>query len=472
MGKFKQIKNNLCNKNNLFDEVKIPLWVWIVTGLFMLVLFVMHIYGDVLITAKQGLKVWDCIFSGRPLDFYKEAVMYAGGKNYADYLYRAAYPILIYLVFAVWELPVWVIGKILGADIYNTMLSMIWTKLFLAVVLVLAIIAFYHLMCALDKKKYAQLGSFLFMTSTFILSATAVVGQYDIIGVLFTILGLTAWVKEDKKKFFLFFILSFAFKYFSVLLFVPLMLLKEKKITKVIFATVLCMLPTLILMVIFPKPAVQIYNLDLFSRFIRSALPINKNGMVLYLLVAMLGFVYAFLVKPSKEDMPQYAVFTLLIEAGAFCFLTDIYPYWLVIAVPVFILAVFFSAGNENKALWCETIACASIVLINYSNFQQCFNMKTIDEIGLLPMLMGKTVQDVSLGAVPNILSKIPYSIGVFGTFCIFGWILMLFFAKPKQKKYDVFEPMMVSTITIRTLVNLGIAAMPLLMCALILFIH
>ena len=82
----------------LIQTYRIPFVIWIITALAVSCVFFSHIYSDILITAKQGMKFWDCLFSGNPLSFYKEAV-FELSCPYDGYVFHAAYPFTIYLLF-------------------------------------------------------------------------------------------------------------------------------------------------------------------------------------------------------------------------------------------------------------------------------------------------------------------------------------------------------------------------------------
>ena len=68
--------------------------------------------------------------------------------------------------------------------------------------------------------------SFLYLTSSLMVAAVFVVTQYDLVSVVFQLLGFQAFLEKKDKRFVLFFGISFCLKYFSLLLFLPLLLLR------------------------------------------------------------------------------------------------------------------------------------------------------------------------------------------------------------------------------------------------------
>jgi uncharacterized membrane protein len=72
--------------------------------------------------------------------------------------------------------------------------------------------------------------SAIFASSPIAVFAVFIFGQYDIIGIFFTMLGFYYYVKDNRLRFSLFFSLAISVKYFALIPFLPLLLLKEKRI--------------------------------------------------------------------------------------------------------------------------------------------------------------------------------------------------------------------------------------------------
>lgn len=76
--------------------------------------------------------------------------------------------------------------------------------------------------------------SIIFITSPIAIFAVFIFGQYDIISVFFTMLGYYYYVKNDYLKFSIFFSLAISIKFFPLLIFVPLLLLVEKRLLQIL----------------------------------------------------------------------------------------------------------------------------------------------------------------------------------------------------------------------------------------------
>lgn len=452
------------DKTNPLDvSYRIHPAVWIVTFIAVACIFFMHIYSDILITAKQGMNFWNCLFAGKPLSFYKEAV-FELEKPYDGYLYHAAYPFTVYLLFAVWELPVWVLGKIAQTDLFNTALNFLWLKVLLLAFVVLCMQQFYKVVSHIERiKDKAHVAVYLFLSSAFLLTATGIASQYDIITLFFILCGIDAWICEKYSRFFWLFTIAISFKYFALMFFIPLLLIKEKKLLKVLGLAVSSVLPTLALWLVFPKPEGQISNVKrLFGMFTTETISLGKGSVIPFLVIMILVCAYAFFF--VSEDRIQNAVFLLFIVSGAFCFVANTYPYWTVLTAPIFILVVFLCRENVNKALWCETIMCAGLVAINYIRYGVVFSSKTLLAMRVFPALFGisyDSMANTEIG-IHSILSRLPVSEGMYYSVIICSWLFLIYLYKSKNKKSNVLEPLTNGSIILRSVVNVGIAMLPL----------
>ncbi len=115
--------------------------LWTITIIFIVFISCMHTYNDILVTAKQGLVFWDCLFSGRIFHFYEDAYVFCGNPYYPVQQY-ALYPFLYYLIFAIFELPIWILEKITGANVYNSIFGNIYSKAVLLFFIYCALNAF------------------------------------------------------------------------------------------------------------------------------------------------------------------------------------------------------------------------------------------------------------------------------------------------------------------------------------------
>ena len=452
-------KNRLGKKNEL---ISIPLFLWIVLAVCSLVIMCLHTYNDILITAKQGYTFWDLLFEGRPLDFYKEASMATGNAFFPE-VQGAAYSFPLYFIFAVWNFPTWLLEKIFGVSLFNSIPSMIWMKLMLVPFIVISAVFLYKIVKRTESiKEYAMIAAFLFASSTVLIYSTALIGQYDIITVSFIVIGLEGWLTGNKKRFLISFAVALWFKYFALLYFVPLLLLSEKRIRKILLYAFQVCLP-LVPFLLFPKPKTQGSNVTNTLGLFFNGITLDQ-GVSFYVFPAVVLFVLimCFLKKATEQNKFQYAVFSIFVIMGSFCVFNNLYPYWCILAVPVFVLVPFVS-NNMNKLVILETVFCAGIAVKEYIINPTCFGAITTEGMGVLPGLLGKTIDkpyNVSLLGMFQTDEKVN---SVVFTGLVLLFVLMIFFSRPNAKPEPTFEPFCIKTVYARTAINLMVAIAPTL---------
>ena len=199
--------------------------LWACSLGLMLLLLLSHTYNDILVTARHGINFWKLLFEGNILHFF-ELNYVASGNDYYSMVQGCAYNILLYLIFAVWNIPLALLEAFTAVDVMNNILCIAYIKLLTVAAMVASVIILRKIfaLLELDREQYGFL-SFLYLTSTLMVAVAFVISQYDLISVVFQLLGVQAFLEKKDKKFVFFFGIAFCLKYFSVVLFLPLLLL-------------------------------------------------------------------------------------------------------------------------------------------------------------------------------------------------------------------------------------------------------
>ena len=366
--------------NTYKSSSKLIRMLWSITLILIIFISCMHTYNDILVTAKQGLIFWDSLFSGRLFHFYEDAYSFCGNPYYPVQQY-ALYPFLYYLIFAIIEFPIWILEKVSGANIYNSLFGNLYSKAALLVFIGFALSAFIKVLKELGKKKEdLSLYSFLFISSIVLITSTCITSQYDIINVYFILMGFYYWLKGDNRRFIIFFAISINLKYFGLLFFVPLLLIREKNIKNIVIECVLAVLPTLFFMLIFAKNNNDTSGIigtsivsSYITKFIANDILLGKHQVSSFVLISIISCMIAYFYRYKNEkEKRQLAIFVLLLFIGSFCLIARIIAYWAVLGVPVFLLAVAYSNGNENRTLFFETALGVSLTLYHISFSTGC----------------------------------------------------------------------------------------------------
>ena len=211
-------------RNNNFSVVDIILIVF-----FTLVGFIFFAHSDIIVTAERSFLLLD----GHIADFYSAAeMMTGGGANY--------FP-TTFIIYAIWNIPLKLLGFAPDGLFSSGVLQIMWYKLLPTICYVASMIVVYKI--AYKRLKYTQQKAKLIMYCY----AAFPIGffsqfffyQYDIFTVLFMLLGIyyyfsEAFNKKDKILFCAFFALAVTCKYFAALIFIVLVLLREKRISRIL----------------------------------------------------------------------------------------------------------------------------------------------------------------------------------------------------------------------------------------------
>lgn len=105
---------------------------FIILGAIGIFIFSSHAYQDFCETMRHGLTVWDALFDGKLIDFYaycggNNGGIYCGSDTLGTYM-DARYDFTIYVIFAIWNFPLWLIEHFGGGNIQNSFIAMLYAK--------------------------------------------------------------------------------------------------------------------------------------------------------------------------------------------------------------------------------------------------------------------------------------------------------------------------------------------------------
>ena len=166
--------------------------------------------------------------NGYFFDFYEHNKTYVGGNDYLP---------LVYIIFALWSLPF--IGLNL-LDVPDSSSVIGYIPTISEVIIFKAILAICFFLSALLVHKISKLiysedlkkgyqPAILFISSPIAIFAVFIFSQYDIFNVVFTLLGLYSYFKKNFLRFALYFSVAISFKFYAVIIYLPLVLLIEKR---------------------------------------------------------------------------------------------------------------------------------------------------------------------------------------------------------------------------------------------------
>ena len=272
--------------------------------------------------------------SGHFSDFYDYNYYYVGGNDYLPSLY---------VIFAIWNIPLKLLGLIPDNNAQPWMLTtpteIIWSKLLLTLFFVACILVLDRISRLISKEfdyKGVNAGA-LFATSPFIIFGVFIYSQYDVIGVFFTLLGFYFYLNKRFVYFSLLFSISISFKYFAFIIYVPLILLIEKRIIFLIGYLLLGLLVTIVEIGFYWHS--EIFIKEFFSLAGGKTGEAMRRSSAFYFaaMYALMCF-YAFFSKPPHEDFKKvWYRNAILMPTFSYALMFSIvrwHPHWLVVLAP------------------------------------------------------------------------------------------------------------------------------------------
>jgi hypothetical protein len=344
--------------DNLFEKNKSQLVQWGLILISILFCFMTMLYKDNLTNANSGYYYINSIFSGNFIDYY----------NTMEW----SYGIVIYTIYAIWSIPVWIVNHILGTDNLMRIPILLWYKLLLAVFAVWSVYligkiaeCFYE-----DKKEEIQLQ---YAASALFIFPIFAIAQCDIMGLCFVLLGINAYLREQNKKFIIYFAIAVTMKYFALFVFIPLVLYRYRRLNKLVgvlaAGAVFIIISIVMIKNSYAGGVTSADDTYYVNRHIMALNDVNiqigENGTI-----GLLGFFYMLLcviayIAPNSEKKQRIHYSLWLAFAGYMCFFLfyNCNIYWYVLIAPFLILISYIYPEKCKVSLVLELIFTTTVLL-------------------------------------------------------------------------------------------------------------
>ncbi|GMO35449.1 MAG: hypothetical protein Ta2B_15480 [Termitinemataceae bacterium] len=324
------------SENTLTGELN--KWDYIIFACLTLFCYFASNQGDIFSTVGASKQ----ILNGHLFDFY------SFGLNYMP---------STYLLFAVWGLPLKILGLING-DITPSLPygELMWYKAYTTLFYAGSALLIYKIgKCIGFDNKKSKLAAFIFLSCPIGFFSQFIFGQYDIFTVFFLLLGIYYYFKNNMLKFSLFFGAAITFKYQALLFFIVLLLLKEKSIKKIVKYCALAAILFFLEMVLFIRNEGYVNGVFGFTAtayvnlFQLSVGPFSIQ-VVPFLFIFICAFAY-FKKTTNYRSLVSWALF--LCNAVVFILfgLSVFHPQWLLIAVPFLTLSTCINKNYKTFLL-------------------------------------------------------------------------------------------------------------------------
>lgn len=276
--------------------------------------------------------------NGHILDFYDYNVQFVGGNAYLP---------STYILFAIWNIPLRLFDIVTVPGIYTSLGAMLWFKLL--PVLFHGASAFILYKIALQVGmgiKKSKLCAYLFLTMPIGFFSQYIFGQYDIFTVFFMLLGILYYYKKDLLRFALFFGISLTFKYFPLFIFIPMLLLYEKRIWRIIKHCAIVFIPLAIeILMYYPSNAFRsgVFGFGANNYIFLVSFNNEYFGLSLFVVAWIVLCGYSFFKTVKDEDNIKWVVFFSNIVTFLLFGLSMWHPQWLLFGVPFWVLGSVLS---------------------------------------------------------------------------------------------------------------------------------
>lgn len=376
---------------------------WVIAALLGIMLF--HIvavcYADITVYARYGLIFLDSLFDGKAFSFYMNAEAAGIAPK------GAVYDIGLYFIYGIWNIPLWIIDKVVGINPIGVG-ALLWYKILLVIFLIFCMIRMYDIgkLLGLSEEKSA-FGSMCFAASLLTFMPIYVASQCDVIPLAFLLSAVYYIFNNDKTKMLIYVALALLTKPFSFLMLVLLVVLYQKNILKIILEILLGAFPMLFFKIVYSMvqgtvKGAESHMVSSLEQFLEVQIPGGNGSISLFVVGYIILLIMAYLSDMKtfhkyEGAQLQYffrrkTVIYLYFLWFVFCIFARIYPYWAIYLAPFAILVMLLNKDTENAMLF-ELIFEGGLTLMLIMNFSWVYGGEKTYTYTILSDMVKKSIE-------------------------------------------------------------------------------
>ena len=309
--------------------------VLFITGIIFSLVLINQLY-DLFMTAKCGLNLISSIKQGRLFDYYDIAYTHELDKSSSSMFYGFNYNIFIALPAAVVMLPFSFFIDDIAYDIFGVFVTL-YMKVFVAVLVIWSVKLTQKVgeACGMPDD-YNRSVKLIYAFSPFLFYVTVGFGQIDIMYVVLMLLALPFYYKGRYKMFSLIMAFSVVMKLIPLLVFIPLILLVNKKIRDIAINLLICISVKLGTLILFEKGTGYTVIMSLMAEwhgFVNKLFAGNLGGLSLFVMAFAGICIYCYMKDIDEGDKKNLLFNSMLIifaVYAAFTAFVDWHPQWLI----------------------------------------------------------------------------------------------------------------------------------------------
>jgi len=398
-------------------------------------------YADVNSNIRQGMNFWKALFEGKFFQYYSINV----ADQEAQLMYHNAnYDMIMNFFMGIWQLPLYILEKILGCN--NILIyfpARIYGKLYY---LVLLYLAGFNLRLLAKEIGFSEVDQqsifFMFCSSSIVILSICNVTQADIIAIIFLVLAILYLVRED-KKWILFFVLACQCKNFAFFILVPIILLKEKKVIKILTYALLPWVIQFIIDIpfrIFDASAVALKTgrmTGMLTSMVGNKIDVFGVHIPIIFIVYIMICIFAYMKQiHEQEDKVRYYLYYGLLGITCFFACFNMFCYWAIYMVPFLVLLFFINKKQIEKELILELVATSMYALGSVLTHHFCFEYNVMNSMLIDKIIPFKKFELHGLTMLYEYLSRDEmHSIWTI-TYAVFvAWLIYFFIENRPSKK-------------------------------------
>ncbi|MNW43900.1 hypothetical protein D3C74_211120 [compost metagenome] len=321
-------------KTKITDLSPLNIWDVVVFFVVLIISFFTFQHADILHTGGSSFTLLDGFVS----DFYEENAKRFGFTNYLP---------STYILFALWNLPLKLFGIIEAPHLTNIGNAIFWYKLLPSLFYAASAVVITKIGLALGaSKKNSILMSLFWVSTPMAFFSQFIFGQYDIFTLFFTLLGVLYFLKKNQKLFILFFAIAVTFKYFPLFIFIPLLLLSEKKLQRLVLKFIAFLIPIGLQVLFFwgsPKFHEGVLGFSANARMITAGLKIEGNITISFFIVLWAIVCAVAYMKDCKtsEEFNKWSIYIPLVTSTLIFSFVLYHPQWVLFATPFLAISTF-----------------------------------------------------------------------------------------------------------------------------------
>lgn len=386
----KKLRDTFTEMINGINDAPLSAADWVVLAAMSAFMLVTMLYPDIIIIYHHSLTFWDSVFSGDMGNFY------ANTLASPSYGFGAVYYWIVYLVIGIWNLPVWVLSRYFNVNAYSIK-CLIYCRLEIVLFFILTL---YMIEQLLKDRGYGKdrcrLAQFIFASSLMVVLPVMDLSQIDIIIVFLMLLGIREYVRSETLtwKFLLIFSFAACMKIFALFVFIPLVLLREKRILHAIWDLfvgtwfiLICRLPYMGRADYIESTS--ILNDVMIERMFTVTLPTGNTVTPIFLALLIAICIWAYIKKPEGAGQRfYYAMWTSLAIFASFFAFIFAHPYWIVLMAPYMAILIIVNVDliKINMILeFCAGLAATVYYSVQFGTYltSDTFSYLILPRLGL-----------------------------------------------------------------------------------------